>query len=85
VSLNLIVSERDSQQLAAIESILHWAKMQEMMSDAEIATEAERVIKSIIHKVQPPQNQNNGFGLSVHNAASSDLIIPKSCKPFYKQ
>ncbi|MCK5665562.1 MAG: DUF2764 family protein [Thiotrichaceae bacterium] len=44
--LNLL-TEHDRQQLAAIESILHWAKMSEGNSDAEIALEAERVIQSI--------------------------------------
>jgi len=42
-----LLTEQDSQQLAAIESILHWAKMQDLNSDAEIAIEAKRVIKSI--------------------------------------
>jgi hypothetical protein len=42
-----LLTEQDSQQLAAIESILHWAKMQEANSDAEIAIEADRVVKSI--------------------------------------
>ncbi|OQK17850.1 hypothetical protein AU255_08305 [Methyloprofundus sedimenti] len=42
-----LLTEQDSQQLAAIESILHWAKIQQANSDAEIAIEADRVIQSI--------------------------------------
>jgi len=42
-----LLTEQDSQQLAAIESILHWEKMEEANSDTKIAIEADRVIKSI--------------------------------------
>jgi len=42
-----LLTEQDTQQLAAIESVLHWHKMQEANSDAEISVEAERVIQSI--------------------------------------
>jgi len=43
-----LLTDADRQQLAQIESILHWSKMDnEHSSDAIIAAEAERVIQSI--------------------------------------
>ena len=42
-----LLNEQDKQQLAEIESILHWAKMREENSDAEISAEAERVMQSV--------------------------------------
>lgn len=42
-----LLNEQDRQQLSEIESILHWAKMDDKNSDAAIATEIERVIQSI--------------------------------------
>jgi hypothetical protein len=42
-----LLNDADRQQLAAIEGILHWAKMHEADSDALIVVEAEQVIQSI--------------------------------------
>lgn len=44
--LNLL-NDQDKQQLLEIESILHWAKMNDENSDAQISAEAERVTQSI--------------------------------------
>ena len=42
-----LLNDQDKQQLAEIESILHWAKMNDENSDAQISVEAERVTQSI--------------------------------------
>ena len=42
-----LLNDQDKQQLAEIESILHWAKMNDENSDAQISAEAERVTQSI--------------------------------------
>lgn len=42
-----LLNKQDKQQLLEIESILHWAKMRDGNSDAEIAAEAERVMQSV--------------------------------------
>lgn len=42
-----LLTESDRQQLAEIESVLHWSKMSIESSDAQIAAEAKRVIQAI--------------------------------------
>jgi len=42
-----LLSDKDSEQLQLIESILHWAKIEGKVSDETIATEAKRVIATI--------------------------------------
>ena len=42
-----LLNDQDKQQLDEIESILHWAKMNDENSDAQISAEAERVTQSI--------------------------------------
>ena len=42
-----LLNDQDKQQLLEIESILHWAKMNDENSDAEISIEADRVTQSI--------------------------------------
>jgi len=42
-----LLNDQDKQQLAEIESILHWAKINDENSDAQISAEAERVTQSI--------------------------------------
>ena len=42
-----LLNEQDKQQLKEIESILHWAKMSDEKSDADIVIEAERLIAVI--------------------------------------
>lgn len=42
-----LLNEQDKQQLSEIESILHWAKMRDENSDAEMTEEVERVMQSV--------------------------------------
>jgi hypothetical protein len=42
-----LLNDQDRQQLAAIEKILHWAKMSAGNNDVEISVAAERVLQSL--------------------------------------